>query len=829
MEGKKEDNLTRQLKAVWRFKWMIVLLVLIAGSVAFPRALTSPPVYAATATINVQSEQPTVELPTGLEIKYLEDIGNQLELMNSRSVLENAVRRLEPEKSEDPNYLLAEIEELQSSLSFEQIGKTNLATIIATAYEAPLAQRRANALAEAYIYTVNKARLIAIENAIEETSKQLKELSTGKIDISISPLLSPLLSEIDTTLLTLEEVSLNLKNILALDIETFPEYKRLRVVILESKELSTLAENLISSTSEIALMESQTRALSIKLETLSTGISAIRRSESDTQIYGVLLEVEELVQVAGVTGDAVLSQVLALSETYPSDSDEKTYITEIRENLKQRIVQHIALIVNNLETATEMLDEMVSLTKQPLDILTEKVAYCEMTLQTLLRQLKPPSSESTILLSRAELTSMENNVRRVANVLTTLLSEVKGLRSDKLYSQSYNELTEVSELLEIANETVRVLPNEISDISESGGGSLSFSALSNLREELQLALLTGDTSGVSIVDIATGSSILMNPFMRYRMAILAVVAALLLGILIALVLQYLDHTVRDASQVIMYTEIPLMGNIHLVRQLGGHKHMPSILTMGSSQFLEDFRILRTNLKLDSYKGEILLVSGSAENEGNTTIASNLARVVAIQERRVLLIDGNLRKPDVAKAFGLSEAEVSYEPASGGNRLWENVTQVDGVDILAPGTPSAGSAEILSSPRFRKLLEEAKQTYDVVIVDSAPITGYADSRILAKDVDNVLLVLQQDTSRLDLALESKQLLETMGARVVGFVLNKKSNSKEWEKGKINKTEGVDKQTENEALIAATEKTLRKAEEVKKKKKEKLINKLRKKQN
>ena len=73
--------------------------------------------------------------------------------------------------------------------------------------------------------------------------------------------------------------------------------------------------------------------------------------------------------------------------------------------------------------------------------------------------------------------------------------------------------------------------------------------------------------------------------------------------------------------------------------------------------------------------------------------------------------------------------------------------------------------------MKALLEKAKQTYDVVIVDSTSVMGYADTKIQARDADGVLLVLQPGASNLDLARESKQALETMGVRVVGFVLNK----------------------------------------------------------
>jgi capsular exopolysaccharide synthesis family protein len=208
---------------------------------------------------------------------------------------------------------------------------------------------------------------------------------------------------------------------------------------------------------------------------------------------------------------------------------------------------------------------------------------------------------------------------------------------------------------------------------------------------------------------------------------------------------------------------------HIARIKGaGNPHHPS-LNESPPQYLEAFRMLRTNLGLDSSRGQVLLISSPSEEEGKTTIATNLARAVALQGRRVLLIDGNLRKPGIAAAFGLTKADGLSEFLIGENEPQDYITQADGVDILPVGSASTKSAEMLSSPRMKALLEKARQTYDVIIMDSAPVIGCADTRILAKEVDEALLVIQSRTSKLELVRDTKQALETTGVRVAGFVL------------------------------------------------------------
>ena len=193
-------------------------------------------------------------------------------------------------------------------------------------------------------------------------------------------------------------------------------------------------------------------------------------------------------------------------------------------------------------------------------------------------------------------------------------------------------------------------------------------------------------------------------------------------------------------------------------------------------YLEDFRILRTNLGLDSYEGQILLISSPDEKEGKTTVAANLARVVALQGRSVLLIDGSLRKPNIAAAFSLAESNGLSEFLTGKKEPWDYVDRAEDVDILTSSSASAESTEILSSPRMTELIQKARQTYDVVIIDSSPVLGYADTKIIARMVDEALLVMQPDVSRLNLARDSMQALQTMGVKVVGFALNKVKASK-----------------------------------------------------
>ncbi len=824
-------DLTKSLKALWRFKWIIALLVLVAAGTAWKFNSAQPTVYKATATVMVQSGQSGLaSLPVGLEsvlpFAYRQDIGSQLQVMQSRSVLERAVTQLEPEKVENPEYLQLEAGKLAGSLKVQQVGNASLVGVTVTSSDPAKAQQQANAVAEAYIYEVSKAKLAEIETALENTTNQMKELSATKVDLSLSPLLTPIIAKTDTALAALGEATEHLEEVEAVESpgEAVPVTRdagtaltplqldalsqHVEVISGEAIDLSTLTQQLKSEStgsaymvlsSDTADIEIRTRALATKLASLIAEVGAVRGVEIDPQVQNQLLAIEEQLRVASAATGAVLNQVLELygvrqrlEEAYAAEftsNIEVTLYKAVGADLLFRMVEHTNLTSTALEAVPGHLEQIqpreVTSAQWGLQSLIETLkeringgpASVTAALESILRELQPPAPEQSVLLTHGELAAIQNNTKTVSVTLAFLLSQVEQMQLDELDSNVYTELLYVKEQLRIANDAVQGLPAQIANLESGGGDSLSSASLNNLRQQLQLQLLTSSSGGARIVDEAVVSSQATTFFGRLRSVILAAVAALLLGILSVLLFQYFDRKVRDASQVASYVGIPVLARIARIEG-AGNPHPPSFKE-SPSQYLEAFRMLRTNLGLDSNRGLVLLVSGPGEEEGKTTIAANLARAVALQGRKVLLIDGNLRKPGIAEAFELKQADGLSDFLKGKNEPQDYVIQADGIDILPVRGASVKSAEELSSPRMKALLEKARQVYDVVIVDSAPVIEYADTRILAKWVDAVLLVLQADVSRLDLTRDSKQELESMGVQVAGFVLNKeKSQEFEW---------------------------------------------------
>lgn len=256
-------------------------------------------------------------------------------------------------------------------------------------------------------------------------------------------------------------------------------------------------------------------------------------------------------------------------------------------------------------------------------------------------------------------------------------------------------------------------------------------------------------------------------FARYKSAILACLAALLIAVFLVRLFQYFDRRLREPAQVTRDLGFPILASIAM--SAGRDHSLPSVSEASNSLFADAFRMLRSNLALDSGQTKVILVTSPEAGEGKTTVASNLARILALQHSKVLLIDGNLRQPDIAGAFGIDGHAGLLEALSNGARPQDHVVASSGVDILAAAV-KPDSLDLLSPLKIKALLDEARQRYDAIIVDSAGVSSNAETRILAKACEATIVVLRPNYSQLDLAKDSFKALEIAGTRVLGVVIN-----------------------------------------------------------
>lgn len=188
---------------------------------------------------------------------------------------------------------------------------------------------------------------------------------------------------------------------------------------------------------------------------------------------------------------------------------------------------------------------------------------------------------------------------------------------------------------------------------------------------------------------------------------------------------------------------------------------------------ESYRVLRTNIQYSSIdkKIERILVTSSEPGEGKSTTSGNLALTFAQDEKKVLLIDCDLRKPSIHKKFKISNnlglSNVILDKSKLSKAL---VKRSEYLDILPSGKVPPNPSELLGSKALEELLDELDDVYDVIILDTPPVHAVTDAQILSTKVDGVLLVVRAEKTKKDSVIAAKESLQKVNANILGAVLN-----------------------------------------------------------
>jgi capsular exopolysaccharide synthesis family protein len=308
-----------------------------------------------------------------------------------------------------------------------------------------------------------------------------------------------------------------------------------------------------------------------------------------------------------------------------------------------------------------------------------------------------------------------------------------------------------------------------------------------LQERAQsLATLAELRNGnVSIAQAADAPTSPSSPKISRNTAV-GVILGLLLGLGVAFLLERFDRNIRDPKELAAIYGLPILGVIPesaalaSVMRRGGKD--PGALPPNEA---EAFHLIRAHLRYFNVDHELrtLLVVSAAPGDGKTTVARHLAGAAARMGSRVLLIDADLRRPTVSRQLNLNPGPGLVDVLIGAAAFGAAVQTVDveahggdrpgnrGLDVLvAGGTLAPNPAELIESHAMEGLLEYAKNTYELIVIDTPPLTAVSDAFPLLSLVDGVVIVGRVERNRRDVAERLHDTLVGAGAPLLGVIAN-----------------------------------------------------------
>jgi len=249
--------------------------------------------------------------------------------------------------------------------------------------------------------------------------------------------------------------------------------------------------------------------------------------------------------------------------------------------------------------------------------------------------------------------------------------------------------------------------------------------------------------------------------------VLGLVVGLVFGVGIAFFLEYIDTSVKTLDDVERYLQVPVLA---VIPKDVGILYKQN----GMSPDAEAYRILRTNIEFNRKNPEdnaITVVSGGA-GEGKSTTLVNLAYICAQGGYTTLMIDADLRRPRLHTFFDINNSVGLTNYLTTELMLEDVILQcpVDNLYFMPSGMLPSDAAGILNSRRMSELIQDVKQRFDLVLVDSPPILGVSDASVLASEVDLTMIVVQHRKLPRNMLIRVKQAVENVGGHVIGVVLN-----------------------------------------------------------
>lgn len=483
-------------------------------------------------------------------------------------------------------------------------------------------------------------------------------------------------------------------------------------------------------------------------------------------------EVEAKTQEANLTLEFIDKQLnsinkrLQKSETKLENFKERNQVVGLNEqaiNTTEQLSKYEAKLE---EVQTELnilsnLNQYIRSNQNLAGLTVGSINFADPALGTLVTKLQEEATKKSSLL--VDYTEFHPDVKKASRNIASLKNSIKGALRNNLrqLEQRKNSLKSV---IRKFNKSIATLPKQERQLSRLTRfyniDEKIYSFL--LQKRAETAILKSSTISKSrVLDEAIAIDIPVKP-KRTLIVLVGFILGLIVGLALTFLREFFNNNIKNSDDIEKLSTLPIYGIIP------EHKNEKTLKLAD-----EAYRSIRTNLQFlpKHDKSEIIAITSSVSGEGKTTIATNLAKVIAQSRKKVILLDFDLRKANVHQEFNIPNNIGVSNYLTNQNNL-EEVTQGinSRLDIITTGTLPPNPSEIILSDKMQELISILKEKYDYIIFDTPPVGLVTDALILVNYSDISFLVVKADYTRKEFVKNLDTLSKEHSKNTFGLILN-----------------------------------------------------------
>lgn len=743
-----EIDLKDLFKTIMKYKYIIAFFAIIFALASAIFAYTKPSIYSSFATIELQEDSNKWSPDDALKQAFSGgsvNVENQIEILKSKSLADRALKdlnlktryftvknyRTKEYYNNSPfividkilddtiygtTFNLTPVDEESFRLEIKPISKFSKRGVLALTGVQPLEDYELITYDKVHKYGEDIVSQWFTLNITKLSSLENEEYSFAFVHPSIA-------SDVYLSELSVSQVS-ELSSILRVSIE---DNVSLRASDLLNSLFKAYLEQEVERKSEVAnlsldFIDNQLEEINKKLKT----------SETDLESYK---EINDVIS---------LSDKAKTVSTQLVEYESKIQELNIEENILNNLFQYIS---NNQNLA---------------GLSVGSITFADPALAILIKSLHEQASQKEALL--LDYTELHPEVKKFSQTIATLRRQIVASLKNNL-KQLEQRKKSLNDLIYKYQKSIETLPKQERELTRlTRHFSVNEKVYSYLLEKrAETAILKSSTiSNARILDIALNFSKPIKP-KRVLIVLVGLILGVIVGLAYAFLREFFNNTIKNTEEIEKYSSIPIYGVIPF------NKNKKTL-----SVFSEAFRSIRTNLQFlpQNESSRIISVTSSVSGEGKTTIVAKLGEIISQTNKKVIVLDLDLRKASVHKEFDLPNNIGMSNYLTGQNSLTEVIkkTSNDFVDVITTGPLPPNPSELILNENMKNILDELKKSYDYILIDTPPVGLVTDALILMNYSDITFTIVRANYTRKEFIKNLDRLAKEHSHNHVGMILN-----------------------------------------------------------